>query len=94
VDSAQHTLQECPEWAEQRRVLTAVVGQDLSLPRVIESMLGSERSWKGLLAFCEEVLSIKEEAERVRRGEVAVVGGGDGGVRYRRRRRPPAHLRS
>jgi len=53
-------------------------------------MLGSEGSWRGLLAFCE-VISKKEEAERIRRGEVAGMGagGGDGGARYRRRRRPP-----
>jgi len=87
VDSAQHTLEECPEWAEQRRVLVAVVGEDLSLPAVIESMLGSEGSWRGLLAFCEEVISKKEEAERLRRGETARdQGGGDNAVRYRRRR--------
>jgi len=74
VDSAQHTLQECPEWAEQRRVLGAVVGNDLSLPAVVDAILGSERSWKSLLAYCEEVMRIKEEAERIRRGEVVAEG--------------------
>jgi len=97
-DSAQHTLEVCPAWADQRRVLTAVVGEDLSLPAVVAAMLGSEEAWKGFLAFCEEALLIKEEAERVRRGEVAGPsqdgdGGGGGRPRYRRRRRPPAHLR-
>jgi len=97
-DSAQHTLEVCPEWADQRRVLTAVVGGDLSLPAVVAAMLGSERAWKGFLQFSEEVLTIKEEAERVRRREVAGPsqdgdGGGGGRPRYRRRRRPPAHLR-
>jgi len=99
-DSAQHTLEECPAWAEQRRVLVTVVGYDLSLPAVINAMLQSERSWVGFLKFCEEVLVKKEEAERVRRGEVTGPaargvrnGGGGGAVQYRRRRRPPAHLR-
>jgi len=102
-DSAQHTLEECPEWAEQRRVLATVVGDDLSLPAILDAIIGSERSWVGFLEFCEEVLTRKEEAERVRRGKVAgpsaVDGGGEdeggGGARYRyrRRRRPPAHLR-
>jgi len=98
MDSAQHTLQECPEWAEQRGVLAAV-GNDLSLPAVVDAILGSERAWKSLLAFCVEVMSAKEEAERARRGEVIANGatgdgdGGGGGVRYRRRRRPAAHLR-
>jgi len=98
-DSAQHTLEECPKWDDQRRVLAAVVGDDLSLPGVISAILRSEGSWRAFLVYCEEVLAEKEEAERVRRGEVAGPsggdgnGGGNGGVRYRRRRRPPAHLR-
>jgi len=81
---------------EQRWVLTAMVGDDLSLPAIFDAILGSERSWRGFLAFCEEVLTRKEEAERLRREEVAGAaagGGGDGGGVMRYRRRPPAHLR-
>jgi len=33
-DSAQHTLQKCLAWATQRRVLAAVVSNDLLLPAV------------------------------------------------------------
>jgi len=98
-DSAQHTLSECPAWAEQRRVLVTMVGDDLSLPSLIDAILGSERSWKGLLQFCEEVMRRKEEQERARRGEQAgnrrgVDGAGGGVRRYGPRRRPPAHLRT
>ena len=65
-DTAQHTLEECPAWASQRRVLGAAVGGDLSLPGLVRSMVGSERSWRAVLAFCEEVMSQKEAAERER----------------------------
>jgi len=100
-DSAQHTIEECPAWAEQRRVLAAMVGDDLSLPAILDAILGSERSWRAFLAFSEKVLLKKEEEERFRRGEAERTNGddgrgdgGDGGaIRYRRRRRSPAHLR-
>ncbi|RVE53812.1 hypothetical protein evm_001474 [Chilo suppressalis] len=66
VDTAQHTLQECLSWAQQRGTLTAAVGMDLSLPSVVRAMLGSDRSWQVVVSFCEEVISRKEAAERVR----------------------------
>ncbi|XP_047041517.1 uncharacterized protein LOC124645705 [Helicoverpa zea] len=40
VDTAEHTLEVCPSWAEPRRILVAVDGDDLSLPSVIGAMLG------------------------------------------------------
>jgi len=49
--------------------LAAVVGDDLSLPAVLDAILGSERPWKSLLAFCKQVMKKKEEAERFRRGK-------------------------
>lgn len=65
-DTAQHTLAECVAWEEPRAELVAVVGADLSLPAVVRSMVGSERSWKAMTSFCEEVMSQKEAAERER----------------------------
>jgi len=72
-----------------------MVGDDLSLPAVFDAILG--RSWRDFLAFCEEVLTRKEKAERVQQREIAGAtvagGGGDGGdggvMRHRRRRCPP-----
>lgn len=66
VDSAQHTLEECPAWDVQRRDLTAEVGFDLSLPELVKAMLDSEGSWNAVVAFCEVVLTQKENAERER----------------------------
>lgn len=65
-DTAQHTLEVCVAWACQRSELVAVVGADLSLPSLIQSMLGSEESWRAGLTFCEDVMSRKEAAERER----------------------------
>lgn len=65
-DTAQHTLEECPGWASERRDLVAAVGADLSLPTLIKSMVGDERSWQAVETFCEEVMSQKEAAERER----------------------------
>ncbi|XP_011883615.1 PREDICTED: uncharacterized protein LOC105570779, partial [Vollenhovia emeryi] len=38
-DTAQHTLQECPAWEEERRILTNVVGDDLSLDKVVGAIV-------------------------------------------------------
>jgi hypothetical protein len=66
-DTAQHTLEECVGWAVERRELQAVLQtDDLSLHNVVSHMLSSERSWEAVVAFCENVMSRKEEAERER----------------------------
>lgn len=65
-DTAQHTLEACPAWADERCALVAVVGGDLSLAALIKSMLEEERSWEAVMSFCELVMSRKESAERER----------------------------
>ena len=65
-DDARHTLEECPAWAEERRSLGAIIGNDLSLPAVAKAMVESERSWEGVVSFCEHVMQQKETAERDR----------------------------
>jgi len=65
-DTAQHTLEECPAWDSQRRVLVQNVGEDLSLPALVKAMVDSGRSWKAASSFCEHVILQKEEAERAR----------------------------
>lgn len=44
-DTAEHTLAYCPAFAEQRRVLVAKIGPDLSLATVVATMRGSDESW-------------------------------------------------
>jgi hypothetical protein len=65
-ERAQHTLEECPAWDGERRTLCATVGHDLSLPTIIRSIVGSDRAWRAVLAFCETVMEVKEAAERQR----------------------------
>lgn len=67
-DIAEHTLQACPAWAEQRRVLVQEIGEDLSLSSVVNKMFGSEEAWSAVVSFCEQVM-LQEAAERVRQGE-------------------------
>ncbi|CAH2097999.1 unnamed protein product [Euphydryas editha] len=89
-DTALHTLEVCAAWEPQRRALSAVLGQDLSLPSVVSAMLDSERSWQAAVSFCEEVMTQKEAAERAREDDVSADP-----LRRRRtgvRRRRFAHL--
>lgn len=70
-DTAQHTLAECPEWEELRSVLINGVGNDLSLPVIINKMIGSEECWKAVASVCENAMLQKEAAERIRRQQAA-----------------------
>lgn len=83
VDSAQHTLAECEAWAEERRELTGRIGQNLDLPTIVGRMVQEEEAWTAMVRFSESVLLRKEEAERIRRGEVP-------GIARQRGRRNPA----
>ncbi|XP_012220342.2 uncharacterized protein [Linepithema humile] len=69
-DSAQHTLTECEAWSGVRRALTAVVGENLSLPALVRTMLEGKDNWKAVSDFCDVVMLRKEEAERVKREEM------------------------
>lgn len=99
VDTAQHTLEECEGWAEERRALRETTGNDLSLYALIGKMLGDEEAWKAFIAFSERVMKSKEDAERIRRGEAPADGARQrrgargGGRRPQKRRKRLAHLR-
>jgi len=93
-DTAQHTLEECPEWDNERRDLVAAVGRDLSIHAIIDAWIRNERSRRAVVLFNETVMSRKEDHERTRRGEDALVRrGGAGRGRGNRRPRPRAHMR-
>lgn len=66
MDSQRHTLEECPAWVAERSSLVAIIGEDISLPAMVRSMVESEGTWNAAITFCESVLSKKEEAERER----------------------------
>ncbi|CAB3241089.1 unnamed protein product [Arctia plantaginis] len=67
VDTALHTLAECPAWVEQRRDLVAAIGVGiLSLDNLIAAIVRSESAWNSAVSFYEQVMLAKETAERDR----------------------------
>ncbi|XP_070529992.1 uncharacterized protein [Cardiocondyla obscurior] len=71
-DDAQHTLERCSAWEQEREVLVGKVGQDLSLPALVQVLVDNEEAWKTFLTFCSQVMQQKEDAERQRRGQPTV----------------------
>lgn len=65
-DSARHTLEECPAWAEERRVLRDAMGDNVSLQNMTAFMIKGEDEWRSAVSFCEQVMLQKEAAERER----------------------------
>ncbi|XP_072761507.1 uncharacterized protein [Anoplolepis gracilipes] len=51
-NTAQHTLEHCPTWANERRVHKNVVGEDLSLPTIVANMVESDEAWEAVVSFC------------------------------------------
>ncbi|CAH2268438.1 jg16870 [Pararge aegeria aegeria] len=46
--------------------MVSLLDGDLSLPSVINLMLGSEEGWSTVASFCEAVMGLKEASERER----------------------------
>jgi len=67
-DSVTHTIQVCPEWAEQRIDLQTVVSLSLELTDIIGAISSSRDAWLAFSRFAECDMRAKEEAERVRGG--------------------------
>ncbi|XP_018368764.1 PREDICTED: uncharacterized protein LOC108764859 [Trachymyrmex cornetzi] len=63
ADSARHTLETCPTWGEQRAVLTAIVGSDLSIVTILRAALRSNMRWEGFKRFCEEINNADQKAK-------------------------------
>lgn len=65
-DTAEHTIQTCPEWTNERKKLTDEIGLDLRLGKIVEKICESKENWEAFHLFAEEVLLRKEEDERER----------------------------
>ena len=85
-DSAQHTLEECVAFEEQRCALVTAIGPDLTPPAIVKALLAGGEKCAAATSFCEEVMSCKEAAERERERTAS-------GRRRSKRRRPPAEQR-
>lgn len=65
VDSAQHVLVTCEEYAAQP-TLTDVIGDDLSPTAIVGALVTGNAHRKAVIDFYEEVFTFKEEKERNR----------------------------
>ena len=65
-DTAQHTLEACPAWEVPRRVLRLDIGERLAPDTLIEAMLRGPQEYTAVRTFCEQVMLVKERAERER----------------------------
>lgn len=65
-DTAQHTLEFCPAWAEPRRVLRLDIGESLAPEAVVEAMLRGRQKLVAIRSYCEQVMLAKERVERNR----------------------------
>ena len=66
LDTAQDTLAECRAFEEQRRRLIAAIGRNLTPAAIVDAILADETKKEAVTTFCEEVISLKEAAERDR----------------------------
>ncbi|XP_025995650.1 uncharacterized protein LOC113005019 [Solenopsis invicta] len=65
-DTANHTLLSCTEWNTQRETLEETFNRNFTLGTIFAASLENPAKWRTFTDFCEGVMSIKEEAERVR----------------------------
>lgn len=66
VDSAEHTLFECPTWDDARNKLNSVMRCRLEWSSYIPEICKYKEKWKALSDFAQEVMRYKEDAERER----------------------------
>jgi len=72
-ETAQHTLQHCKAWSEQRAALRETIGDDLTIRAVVDRITESKEAWNALHSFAETVLQAKEEEERRRQNAEAAL---------------------
>lgn len=65
-DSAEHTIERCGNWKDERDLLMSTIGNDLSLGSIVSKILDSEENWEAFLSFADDVMIAKEDDERAR----------------------------
>lgn len=70
-DTVEHVLEDCPQWADERRSLRAAFEEDIPLQwtSMMPSALDYEEKWKAIATFARDVLTAREAAERERERE-------------------------
>jgi hypothetical protein len=88
TDTAQHTLEFCPAWAEPRRVLRLAIGERLAPEAVVEAVMRGPQELAAFRAFCEQVMLVKERAGWFAGEEEDCHDAAGPRHHHRRRRRP------
>lgn len=65
-DSAEHTIQYCPEWNAEREEMVRQLQVEPQLVRIVQVICKDKEAWETFRQFCEAVLIKKEEEERSR----------------------------
>ena len=89
-DTAQHTLESCPAWADERLLLAPHFRDDFELSTMVKTMVDSEEAYGAMVSFCEQIMSQKETAERERESDPSA----DPARRRRPGRRKRTYLRN
>jgi len=70
-DSADHTMQSCPAWFDERTVLIGAIGSDLSLSGILGAIIAKKESWLAFIKFSEDA---RERRRRTYKGAVLSPG--------------------
>ena len=66
LDTAQHTLEDCPAFDELRAKLKYEIGEDICPAKLVRALLRGKRERAAVVAFCEDVMLDKGKEERRR----------------------------
>lgn len=64
VDDVAHTVFVCPRWADEGSVMAVVVGEDITVDNLLDSMLDDGEKWKSIETELNRMIITKEREER------------------------------
>jgi hypothetical protein len=82
-DTAEHTLEGCVSWINERNELKNCIGGELDLGSIIKVIVMGADKWNGFSKYCSVVMSKKKDLERIRQKEAASGGHLDPPIRGR-----------
>ncbi|KAK9296085.1 hypothetical protein QLX08_009795 [Tetragonisca angustula] len=68
-DTAQHAVEECPSFNQQRRRLKDVIGPDITQGGIIRALMRGTTEEIAVKKFCEHIVTAKEVKQRKREKE-------------------------
>ena len=64
LDTAQHTLEDCPAFDELRAKLKYEIGEDICPAKLVRALLRGKRERAAVVAFCEDVMLDKRKRRK------------------------------